>query len=306
MWKVQAIICPNDLMTKKEFNSWLSQHGYKKLKPLHETKNFLRARIQQPVDTAQYRTKNLANGMKIIFQDVENEELNGEGIISDLYKKGKELFGEAKRRVEGVVMAVEGDRQTFRPVVRTYLEKYGNTPIATINVCRQPVQAFAQQLVKTVNVWTEYNNKVPDELFHLYLILELNNGVKIGIEKNETGINMFDFKQHMLQDSRFIPNVPQGLTLNIMIKNAQKALGKDFFLYSGFSHNCQDFVLHMLQDSGIPVSPELKDFIWQDVSHLIPTWGKYLSNIVTSISNRVTTAEEGAGSVEELIMKHLF
>ena len=65
---LQSVIFPQDLFTKNDALLWLKDHNIKKIKPLHETENYFRARITEPpLEDVRYYTKNLPNGIKLVF-----------------------------------------------------------------------------------------------------------------------------------------------------------------------------------------------------------------------------------------------
>ena len=53
-----------------------------------------------------------------------------------------------------------------------------------------------------------------------------------------------------------------------MVENYQNKKGKEkFFIYDGVNNNCQDFVLNLLQNSGLGNQSDY-EFIKQDTEHL--------------------------------------
>jgi hypothetical protein len=64
---LQAVIFPKDAFTKATANRWLNDHQLTKIKPLHTTTNYYRARIQQPPKNARYYIKTLPNGVKLVL-----------------------------------------------------------------------------------------------------------------------------------------------------------------------------------------------------------------------------------------------
>ena len=59
-----------------------------------------------------------------------------------------------------------------------------------------------------------------------------------------------------------IKNVPTNLTVNQLLENIEKRMGRQkFFSYSAYDNNCQHFILNVLQANGIN---EGTDFIKQN------------------------------------------
>lgn len=60
---MQAILFNKNHWTTNRAESWLGEHKYKPIKPVHVTTNYLRYRLQNP-GQHQYRTVNLGNKVK--------------------------------------------------------------------------------------------------------------------------------------------------------------------------------------------------------------------------------------------------
>jgi hypothetical protein len=76
-------------------------------------------------------------------------------------------------------------------------------------------------------------------------------------------------------------------------------MGSDFFKYSAFSNNCQDFVIALLQSNGL-LTPELREFILQPVEALIQAQPGYTSDVAQTLTNLggiVGRVVEGYGTV---------
>ena len=67
--RLQAIIFHKDKYTKRTADQWLKRNGYKRIKPLHETRNFLRARLKEPnEDLYKYRMINFKPDIKAVIE----------------------------------------------------------------------------------------------------------------------------------------------------------------------------------------------------------------------------------------------
>jgi len=66
---IQAIIFNKNYYTKRQCNQWLKRHNIVKLKPIHETLNYYRCRIQEPNKYLyNYRIRKIADHIKAVFQ----------------------------------------------------------------------------------------------------------------------------------------------------------------------------------------------------------------------------------------------
>lgn len=183
--------------------------------------------------------------------------------------------------------------------VKMFLNKYGDSRIVGITVCRSPLKSI---LTKFINVVTfgkllqEVKSKNYDDVFHLYLLFRLESGVSVLLEKNQrveirqtTGdLNNPDLKCMRVGDLK-------DTTLTQFIHNAELAVDPErLWVYRAASNNCQQFCLDMLQ-SNLLLTPELKNFIHQDVSGAIKegSFLSRLSNVATDLAHRVDAFKNG-------------
>lgn len=154
------------------------------------------------------------------------------------------------------------------PNVQKLLQKYGDSKIRYIKINRQPVQSG---LTKMLNLFSKGGNnfekelkKQPyDTLYHLQMQFATDKG-RVVLEKNER-VNMAE--RPIEVETMQIP-FPEDLTINQIYNNALDAVGPDkFYKYNASSNNCQNFVLYLLQNSGL-ATPEAIAFTKQDTTSL--------------------------------------
>ena len=69
MVNVQAVIFKKESFTKRRADEWLKRHGYKRIKPFHETINYLRARLRVPnEDKYDYRMIKYNDDIKAVLE----------------------------------------------------------------------------------------------------------------------------------------------------------------------------------------------------------------------------------------------
>jgi len=68
MNNIQAVLLNKNYFTLNEAMGYLISHGYYPIKPIHETKNYYRARLKQPNKNHKYFTKKIREGVKYILQ----------------------------------------------------------------------------------------------------------------------------------------------------------------------------------------------------------------------------------------------
>lgn len=197
--------------------------------------------------------------------------------------------------IGGIIMAIRGTRTNLAPAIRKQLEEFGGVPITGMHVVRHVIQAYVSKFIKIANKISKYAPKIiHDKLFHLFLVCKLANGMSIRLEKNEM-IGLRPYSPEPGDESVIILNIPQGLTLNLIIQETIKRVGPErVFHYNAFSNNCQRFVLDILESS-LPISQTVRDFIMQDVSALAPHWVQRLGHFFTDLFNRMKTVVQGRG-----------
>ena len=154
------------------------------------------------------------------------------------------------------------------PNVKNLLDKYGDAKIKYIKINRQPVQS---SLMKMLNLFSKDRSrfetelkKLPyDSLYHLQLQFSTSAG-RVVLEKNER-VNMAERPKEV---QTLEIQYPSTLTIRQIYDNALKAIGPDkFYKYNASSNNCQDFVMALLQHSGLHTQAT-KEFVKQDTKTL--------------------------------------
>ena len=98
---------------------------------------------------------------------------NGEG-IGDVIKRIRDVWG--------------GVRKNAPPAIRRFTEQNGDAKITKIVVCRKPIVPAIERLASWVSGGRWDSNKKDlqyDKMFHLFLIMTLDNGRSIKLEKNQ-------------------------------------------------------------------------------------------------------------------------
>jgi hypothetical protein len=227
------------------------------------------------------------------------EALEGAGIFGDIWSTAKKYAS----RVVDVVR--HGKRQDYPPRVRELLARIGNQPIVAARLRRDPIKAplnIALNLI-TQGRWEQAKRKYAyDKLFHLGLEVTVrvsdsstSNGVYI-IEKNEV-INVAPAKP-ATPDTETLPvDVRGGVTINSLLDGARKIQGANFYNYDAFRNNCQDFIVAVLNGSGL-ATPNNTAWVKQPVSDLVtelPDYTSKVANIATDIGALANVVLEGRG-----------
>jgi hypothetical protein len=191
-------------------------------------------------------------------------------------------------------------RHNFLPSAQRALEQYGNLPITEMEISRHPIEG----VIKVANTLTgnELDKIIKespyDTLYHLGLFVKAG-GDWIEVEKESTiKITPHKAKNPKAEILVIDPaDIPQGLTMNIMLAKAQAHLKDNFFSYSSFNANCQDFVRGILWANDIK-QPKYREFVMQDIQSIFdassnPNLYRKISNIVTDAGHLGDTFMEG-------------
>lgn len=205
-------------------------------------------------------------------------EMAGDGFFGDL--KDKVVSG-----VKNVFSRIS-DRWTKN--TQNILNLYGNEKIFKLYAFRQPLNKIVETAVKVISLGTFDPQKHGfDRMYHLGLLVELENGKNVIIEKNQTP-DIFLGNAPSNSELRPIPIYDRDLTINKMMDNTLNKVSKDqIFLYSGLQNNCQRFVKDILQSNNM-WSSEIDKFIFQDLTNLkkdLPSFTSKIMDGVTNIAN---------------------
>lgn len=171
------------------------------------------------------------------------------------------------------------------------LKKYGAYEITNIEIRRDPIMSVIDSALNLVSLGKfdilkkKYNY---DDMNHLYAIFTVNmNGQRkpILVEKNEV-INITDVIPIKTSKTESIMiGTNKGLTINSLLDNTLKAIGKDnFFIYDGFGNrNCQSFIKSILESNGI-YNDKIASFVFQPMEQFKKEFG-YTSGVSKFITD---------------------
>ena len=157
-----------------------------------------------------------------------------------------------------------------RPLaINNFLKLHGNKSIRRIIVSRIPVSAKVQYLAEIITLggWSSNMKKLNyDEIYHLFLLVELDDGLLFKIEKNsrvDITLNNNKLGDTMIN----ITDIDN--TLNDMFDNAEKLFGGErLYRYDPFKTNCQVLLIDLLTAIN-KITPELRTYIMQNAAALV-------------------------------------
>lgn len=164
-------------------------------------------------------------------------------------------------------------------------------PIKSIQVFRKPLNKVLQLLINIASGGIDSIEKKfgYDNLYHLGMVVELENGDKYLIEKNQ---NILIKKGGIPSGAETMSIRLEGrkITLEYLFDRAIVGLGpSDFYNYNLSSTNCQHFIKNVLSKSGL-LNSASKTFIEQDISDIvenIPSRIKDTTKLITDIASVV-------------------
>lgn len=238
--------------------------------------------------------------MKMMGSDLSEPTPRGkQKEIQYKYIKGKlkeksteDLLKEIKKELE------KPNKQTGSGLLNTFVHKTlesrpkilddlitlkGDVIIKRIEICRNPIKSIFEKLINIASfgMLKRAMDKLGyDRLYHLYLVLYLNDGSVYSLEKNQR-VNIINSKISSLDGGMCISIDYGKKNLRDFITTAEDRNIDGFYRYSGFQHNCQKWVFDILNSNGIN---KFNDFIKQDVDQLVPKYLKKISNFVTDVA----------------------
>jgi hypothetical protein len=238
-------------------------------------------------------------GIKDIFTNLMDK---GSNFVEKTVNKGANFVEKTGNKIKEFGKAVIYGRNDYQPKGRNILKKYGEEHIIEIEIGRDPVVPALKGVLNVIS-GGQFGKNVEkanyDELFHLFMVLTLESGKKIMIEKNEVIVisEAIPARSEKAQ-YRKVPPPPfhNHINLKTLMDNAQKRMGNKFFTYSAKDNNCQDFLVNVLQASNIG-SPDDFSFIKQDTKQLfkdLPFLRKF-SNSVTDFASKLDVIVSGQG-----------
>jgi hypothetical protein len=246
--------------------------------------------------------------------DMEGEGLwdSIRGLANNVKDKAQNTFhrientaNNAINTIKDVAHKVWSGDTGMPPNVQQILNQYGNQLISNIDIVRNPVGGAlvgALSVASRGEFGKNLKNAPYDKLFHLKIVITLQDGTRVSMEKVER-VNLVVNPQPV-KDEEAIPTPLNGqqLTLGQLYDNAKNAMGDRFYPYSARDNNCQNFILNVLQASGVGNQQDY-EFVKQDTKSLFgnDTFLRKASNTITDIGARFNVLRQGGDIDEEYL-----
>jgi hypothetical protein len=192
----------------------------------------------------------------------------------------------------------------YRQRTKKFITNYGAYDVKSITAVRTPILKVVNWALNAVSLGklNELKQKYGhDKLFHLGIVVELNDNrnTRLVIEKLEK-VNIEFFNESYIKRNSETVNVPMNskkVSLYDLLNNARRKYGDYRFFsydgtgYTGSTMNCQDFIMMLLEASGLG-DPSSKSFIKQDLDQLLNKLSKTTHRIakgITDFANKATS-----------------
>jgi len=173
--------------------------------------------------------------------------------------------------------------------IKKLLQKHGSAHITGITVFRQPISTKVTTLMNLISAGNFEKAKQHyrfDDLFHLGLVIHLDDGYSFRIEKNSYP-TISPPQIASPKEEKVVPLHGRRPTLDEFIQNGMKSMGTWFFDYDYRDKNCQHFADHLLSGNGL-LTPDLHTFIQQNMEQSIakemPEYASQIALFVTDLS----------------------
>ena len=184
--------------------------------------------------------------------------------------------------------ANKAQERGYTSSAQSILKEMGDKKIERIYIKRTPLGKLTKWALNALSLG-EFNKrlaKLPfDELYHLRLDIETEDGLRYTLEKNAV-ITLTRKPKTSDNTESMLLNVPNGTTTNMLLEKTQKRMKQDFFPYSAKNNNCTDFIMGILRANNLD-TPTNTAFTKLDTDSLFTDTFRKLTNTVTDVAGGV-------------------
>jgi hypothetical protein len=156
--------------------------------------------------------------------------------------------------------------------IKDFIRHEANTRIKSVGVCRRPINKMGKFLIDIVSKGTVPKNMKKlgyDDLFHLYVVIELEDGYKYKLEKNHR-IGVSKYKPEKSDCLEPQNTLSKNITVSSLFEGARNdANGWEKLIgYLPENRMCQTFVMNVLRGSGL-ATKEYSKFVQQNTKEVL-------------------------------------
>jgi len=199
-----------------------------------------------------------------------------------------------------------GAKLSFSNKIKKILKKYGNQKIRAISIGRRPINSLVERAFNIISLgkWSKLRDQYYyDKLFHLFLIITMEDGTIISLEKNSIVTMTENDERCSMKDVECIElDYPtDSISLDDFVRKPLERIGKEkYFVYDPFSQNCQIFIRDVLTTFGL-YSKKVDEFVYQDITEIVkelPWYVRWVAKGVTDVDATISKIT-GAGKEPE-------
>lgn len=186
--------------------------------------------------------------------------------------------------------------------------------IIKITIFKKPINSIIKKSLNILSFgkFLRNLNKSPyDDIYHLYMVIYLDNNINLLIEKNER-INLVKINNIELNNLIYNKNAQNiDVVLNNreikfidLLNNTYQNMGSNYFKYSSNLYNCQNFLYNILKSNDL-LNDLLYKFIYQDPSYFFQklNYLTKINNTITNIGAKLDLIKRGSGIKDNNINK---
>jgi hypothetical protein len=173
------------------------------------------------------------------------------------------------------------------PSVDRFLDEHGNEPITQSIISRNVINPL---ITSTLNIHSpNFKKKNNNNPLYYFKILIKTDRTSLSLEKNER-ITISRYQMNKGAENMNV-NIPNGLSLNILLDRTKQLMGGKFLTYS-VSNNCQSLILGILQSNNLS-TPQNVLFAKQSTQELFTPELRKVTNTITDIAGKVDILRQG-------------
>jgi uncharacterized cupin superfamily protein len=265
----------------KDFIKDKKKNFYRELKKSYHFRNLPKSKF------VQFRTKKVNKKISLVYGELKPQfqHLEGSGFMDFLREGYNKLSNAVSSGVQAVSKYFSPRLDGYNNLSKKTIELYGNKKIERMQIYRTPIQKYIETALNVISVgkWKTLKAKNGyDTFFHLALVLTLEGGKNVIVEKNDVVNISTEYQTNKDTQIMDVPLKGKSITLNELLNKTRERLGdKKYFEYDALSDNCQKYIQALLTDANL-INPDIDKFIYQDVGGILkeaPTLSRFARGI---------------------------
>lgn len=190
------------------------------------------------------------------------------------------LSGQLKQYSEALLTG----SNNYTTNVINIIKENGDNMITKMIIKRRPISDLFEKALN-YSTFGQFEKANPyDKLFHLAVVLYLDNGRSYTLEKNATILISEPIEKPDTEYKDVNYPTENIINLNGLLERTRQRMGRKYFLYNPKSNNCQDFLLNVFDANNIGGVSE-REFIKQDTRKIFNESPNYLKNMAKFITD---------------------